>query len=200
VSEQDERKPVEFYGRSKLEAELAVEAASDAFAWTIIRPPIVYGPGDVDNLQLYRLAQQRLNLFYGNRERAMSWVYVDDLIRGIRTAAESDAARSRGYFVCDGSPRTWGEYQQQIVDASGKRVLHLDLPELFADAACVLGELATRIDKKPRLFNRQKAVLSKLSWTCRHDSARADFGYAPQVHLKEGIGRTFRWYRERGWL
>jgi nucleoside-diphosphate-sugar epimerase len=198
--EHHERTPVEHYGKSKLAAELAVEAVGDALAWTVIRPPTVYGPGDVDNFELYRLAMRHLNVFYGNRARPMSFVYVDDLVRGIREAAAHDATRYRGYFLCDGRPLTWSEYQQQIVEASGKRVLELDLPELTLNAAAMMGELATRIDGKPRLFNRTKVVMAKQTWTCRHERARRDFGYRPRVDMSDGVRRTFEWYRQHGWL
>jgi nucleoside-diphosphate-sugar epimerase len=201
MREHHERKPVEFYGRSKLEAEQALEAAGHDVPWTIIRPPTVYGPGDVDNLEFFKLAKRGLNLFWGNRERHMSAVYVDDLVRGIREAAAHDATRGKGYFLCDGVPRTWGLYQQEIVTASGKKVLELNLPELFVDIAAVFGELATKLDKKPRLYNRQKALMGKqLAWTCAHDNARADFGYKPQVGVEDGMRRTFDWYREQRWL
>ncbi len=198
--EHHERTPVEHYGRSKLEAELAVEATGDALPWTIIRPPTVYGPGDVDNLELFRLAKRRLNVFYGNRARAMSFVYVDDLVRGIREAATHEQTRGRGYFLCDGRPLTWEQYQQHIVEASGKRALELDLPELSLGVAAVFGELATKLDNKPRLFNRTKAMMAKQVWTCRHDRARQDFGYSPQVDITEGVRRTLDWYRAQRWV
>jgi nucleoside-diphosphate-sugar epimerase len=199
--EHHERKPVEHYGKSKLEAELAVEAVGDEVPWTIIRPPAVYGPGDVDNFQLFRLASQRMNVFYGNRERHLSAVYVDDLVRGIREAAAHEATRGKGYFLCDGQPLTWEQYQRHIVEASGKRAFQLNFPELVVDIAAVFGELATKLDSKPRLFNRQKVLLSKqAAWTCRHDRAHEDFGYHPRVDVKEGVQRTFEWYREHGWL
>jgi nucleoside-diphosphate-sugar epimerase len=201
MREHHERKPVEFYGKSKLEAELALEGSGEDVAWTIIRPPTVYGPGDVDNLQLFKLAVQGVNLFFGNRDRHMSAVYVDDLIRGIREAAVHDGTRGKGYFLCDGAPCTWGDYQRQIVSATGKRAFDVNVPELFLDVAATFGELVSRIDNKPRLLNRQKATLGKqLAWTCAHDSARADFGYKPSVDVKEGMQRTFEWYREKRWL
>jgi len=200
VAEHHDRSPVEHYGRSKLEAERAVEAIGDALPWTIIRPPVVYGPRDVDNLELFRLAARRLNIFYGNRHKPMSWVYVDDLVRGMREAAVHDATRGKGYFLCDGPPKTWGEYQDLIVAASGRGALTLDLPEFLVDVTAVFGELATRVDGKPRLFNRQKAILGKQSWACRDDAAREDFGYTPKVDLREGVQRTFDWYRRERWL
>jgi dihydroflavonol-4-reductase len=80
-------------------------------------------------------------------------------------------------------------------------VFELNVPELFLDVAAAFGELASKLDNKPRLLNRQKAVLGKqLAWTCAHDSARADFGYKPSVDIAEGMQRTFEWYREKRWL
>jgi len=63
------------------------------------------------------------------------------------------------------------------------------------------GELATRVDGKPRLFNRQKAKMGEQeAWTCTHDAARADFGYAPEVAVEDGVARAYAWYREHGWM
>lgn len=201
MQEHHERKPIEHYGKSKLESELVVEAAGDSLPWTIIRPCAVYGEGDVDNFELFKLAARGLNLFWGNREGQMSFVHVDDVVRGIRMAAEHVAARGKGYFVCDGRPVTWHHYQGHIVRATGKRALDLNLPSFSLDVAAFFGELATKLDNKPRLLNRQKALLGKqMAWTCRHDNARTDFGYKPEVELEDGVQRTLEWYRAQRWL
>jgi len=63
------------------------------------------------------------------------------------------------------------------------------------------GELATRIDGKPRLFNLQKATMdAQDAWICSADAARRDFGFVPKVELPEGVVRSFAWYREQGWI
>ncbi|MCZ7677946.1 MAG: FlgO family outer membrane protein [Sandaracinaceae bacterium] len=126
--ETDPRRPIEHYGRSKLEAEEVVEALADELPWTILRPGGVYGPGDVDYFNLFREVEKGRNVFFGNRERWFSAVYVDDCVRAIVGAATRDGAIGRGYFVCDGRPITWGTFQQAIVDASGKRVRTMNLP------------------------------------------------------------------------
>lgn len=103
--------------------------------------------------------------------------------------------------MCDGKPTTWGEFQEEIVRASGRRVLTLNLPEILVDIAAVGGELATRIDKKPRLFNKQKALMgAQEAWTCTHEALRADTGYAPEFDVPEGVKRTIAWYREKKWV
>lgn len=199
--ESDPRRPIEHYGRSKLEAEQVVEAMGDALPWTIVRPGGVYGPGDVDYFNLFREVEKGRNVFFGNRRRWFSAIYVDDCVRAIVDAARAEGAKGRGYFLCDGRPITWETFQNAIVDASGRRVRTLDLPEMLVDVAAFGGELATKFDKKPRLFNRQKAKMgAQEAWTCVHDAAREDFGYTPTVPLEDGVRKSLDWYREHRWV
>lgn len=201
LKETDPRRPIEHYGRSKLEAEQVLEAMGDEVPWTIIRPSGVYGPGDGDYFNLFKEVEGGRNVFFGNRERWFSAVYIDDCVRAIVDAATNDAAIGKGYFLDDGRPVTWGEFQQAIVKASGKRVMNLNLPEFLVSVAALGGELATKVDKKPRLFNRQKAIMgAQDAWTCSSDAAGEDFGYEPEVDLDEGVKRALAWYREEGWL
>ncbi len=199
--EQDNPNPIEHYGQSKLEAEQVLASEAERVRYTIIRPGGVYGPGDVDYFNLFREVSKGRNVFFGNRDRWFSAVYVDDCVRAIVRAAQTEAAVGKGYFICDGKPVTWGEFQQAIVEASGRGVLTVNLPEFLVDVAAVFGELATKLDDKPRLFNRQKAKMgAQPAWTCEHHAARADFDYAPEVPVREGVRRAFDWYREQGWL
>jgi len=198
--ESDQRRPIEHYGESKLEAERVVES-SEGIPWTIVRPSGVYGPGDGDYFQLFQSAARGWNVFFGNRDRWFSAVYVDDCVRAILDAAVSPAAVGKGYFLCDGAPTTWGDFQACIAEATPRRVRDLHLPEFLVELAAFGGELVTRIDGKPRLFNRQKAKMgAQPAWTCTHESARADFGYAPEVDQREGIRRAFEWYQRERWL
>jgi nucleoside-diphosphate-sugar epimerase len=199
LSEGDIRRPIEFYGQSKLEAEHVVERSS--LKWTIVRPSGVYGPGDADYFNLFREVESGRNVFFGNRERLFSAIYVDDLLDAILRATTSDASVGKGYFVDDGRVVTWGEFQKAIVDASGRRALTLDLPEALVSVAAFGGEMASRVDGKPRLFNRQKAKMgAQEAWTCKSDAIRADTGWTPRVPVEEGVRRTYEWYRAEKWL
>jgi nucleoside-diphosphate-sugar epimerase len=201
VREIDPRRPVEHYGRSKLEAELAVEGAGEALPWTIIRPPVVYGPAEVDMFNLFKAAHSGVNLFFGNRHKLASAVYVDDLLDAMVRAAQAPSARGRGYFVSDGVDHTWDEIQGLIKAAVGRRTLTVSLPGFLVPAAGAAGELLTAIDRKPRLLNRQKAIMdAQQAWLCSHEAAQRDFGFEPRVPMSEGIRRTYAWYLEHGWL
>lgn len=199
VRETDPPRPVEHYGRSKLEAERAL--AGQALPWTIVRPSAVYGPAEVDMFNLFKAARSGVNLYFGNRDKRLSAVYVDDLLDAMVNAAQADTTRGKGYFISDGKPYTWDQVQRQIVAAVGRRTLHVNLPSFVVGAAGFAGELLTAVDRKPRLLNRQKATMdAQQAWLCSIEAAQRDFDYRAKVSLEEGTRRAFAWYVENGWL
>ena len=161
----------------------------------------MYGPGDGDYFNLFREIERGRNAYFGNEHRWFSAIYVDDCVRAIIAAAPHEQTVGKGYFLCDGEPVTWGQFQEAIIAASGRRVRTLRLPEFLVDVAAAGGELLTKLDKKPRLFNRQKALMSAQSaWTCSHQAAHDDFGYQPKFFLEDGVRLALKWYRDNGWL
>jgi hypothetical protein len=70
----------------------------------------------------------------------------------------------------------------------------------LVSVAAIGGELASRIDKKPRLLNLQKAKMgAQQAWTCVGDAARRDFGFTAETDLAEGVRLTHAWYEANGW-
>jgi len=199
-AEDSPRRPIEHYGETKLEAEIVVESVKD-LPWTILRPGGVYGPGDVDYFQLFREVERGRNVFFGNRNRWFSAIYVDDMLSAMLAAAAHPGAVGRGFFVCDNDPVTWERFQMAIVEASGRRVRTLDLPEALVNLAAVGGELVTRFDGKPRLFNRQKAKMgAQEAWTCRSDAIRSAIGWKHDYPLDRGVRAALDWYRREKWM
>jgi nucleoside-diphosphate-sugar epimerase len=198
--EEDPPRPIEYYGQSKLEAERVVEEESGDVPWTIVRPSGVYGPGDVDYFNLFKSAMRGWNAYFGNRDRCMSVIYVDDCVRGILQAARHESSIGRGYFLTSDEPVTWERFQSEVVRVVDRRVRTVDLPGQLVLVAALGGELATRIDKKPRLLNLQKAKMgAQQAWTCVGDAASRDFGFTAEVDLAEGIRRTHEWYVANDW-
>lgn len=198
--EENPPRPIEHYGRSKREAEQVVEEESGGVPWTIVRPSGVYGPGDVDYFNLFQSAMLGWNLYFGNRQRLMSVIYVDDCVRGILEAARHQNSANRGYFLTSEDQVTWEQFQSEVVRVVGRRTRTLDLPEQIMSVAALGGELATRLDKKPRLLNLQKAKMgAQQAWTCVGDAARRDFGFSAEIELAKGIRRTHEWYEANDW-
>ena len=59
--------PVEYYGWSKLTAELILQKYSEVIPVTILRPSAVYGPGDRDFLKLFKMINASLQVFGGTK-------------------------------------------------------------------------------------------------------------------------------------
>jgi nucleoside-diphosphate-sugar epimerase len=200
-TESTERKPIEFYGQSKAEAEQVVESFTGKVGWSIVRPGGVFGPGDVDYFNLFKEVSKGRNVFFGNRKRAFSAVYVDDLIDAILLCALREEAAGKTFILGWEEPQTWEGFQQVLVEQGGRKVMTIDLPEFFVGVAAFFGELATRIDKKPRLFNQQKAKMgAQPSWVGTSEAAKKHLGWEPKLTVPEAVARTFSWYRENKWL
>jgi nucleoside-diphosphate-sugar epimerase len=88
--------PVTHYGASKLAAELAVRGS--AFPWTIVRPPAVYGPRDVEILRVFRMVRGPVMPVFADGRQELTFVYADDLARALIAVAEAPAARGKVYY------------------------------------------------------------------------------------------------------
>ncbi len=183
------------YGWSKCAAEgLVIGSPTD---WDIVRPPAVYGPGDMEQLDLFRIAKLGVALLPpGGR---MSSVHVDDLARLLVSLAERPADRTV-YEPDDGRPGGWShvEFAQAIGDAVGRRVRPIALPRR------VLG-LAARADA---LFRGRGAKLTpdRVSYFCHPDWVSDPMRrpprdvWQPRIATPVGLAETAAWYRAHALL
>ncbi|MCB1134620.1 MAG: NAD-dependent epimerase/dehydratase family protein, partial [Verrucomicrobiae bacterium] len=107
--EDDPPAPVSHYGRSKLAGERAAAEFADRVPITVIRPPIVFGPGDKATLQMFRgMRMFPVHPTPGFTKWPVSLVYAGDLcaaltqaaVRGERLPAPgaTDAAPGQGVY------------------------------------------------------------------------------------------------------
>ncbi len=182
------------YGWSKAEAERLVEASP--LPWTIVRPPGIYGPGDLDQLDLYKLARRRLALL-PPRGR-VSLIAVDDLARLLLTLATCDAPKTI-YEVDDGTDGwTHADYARAIGDAVGRRVLPVHLPRTAL-------ALAARIDRllrgdEARLTADRVGYLCHPDWTVDPAKRPPAALWTPSIATPQGLADTAEWYRAQALL
>lgn len=194
VSSLAAREPgLSLYGWSKAEAERVVQASP--LDWTIVRPPAVYGPGDLDQLDVFRLARRGLALL--PPPGLMSAIMVDDLAALLIALAEQGGPEAI-YEVDDGRAISHVEYARAIGRALGRRVLALPLPA----ALLRLGARADRLARGPKakLTPDRAAYLAHPDWAV--DPARRPPAglWRPRVSLDDGMAATVGWYRAQGLL
>lgn len=76
--------PSDFYGRSKFEADLAIQKmANESFVVAIMRPPVIYGPGCRGNFpRLLDLAKK--TFVFPNITNSRSMLYIDNFCEFLR--------------------------------------------------------------------------------------------------------------------
>lgn len=187
------------YGASKAEAEKLVEASG--LDWTIVRPPGVYGPRDVDYFEMFRSA--KLGLLPLPPRGASSIIHVEDLARLLLDLIDATPAlvRRRMFEPDDGREGGWAhsELAETIAHAVGrKRVFAPHLPKS-------LMLLGARIDgalrgDQARLTPDRVGYMAHPNWVSRTDRAVSPHVWQPRIAGAEGLALTAAWYREQGWL
>lgn len=186
------------YGASKARAETLVEASG--LDWTIVRPPGVYGPRDVDYLEMFRTAKWGfVPLPPGG---ASSIIHADDLARLLVTLAASNAAptRKKIYEPDDGREGGWShkELAAAIGRAMGRRVIAPHLPRPVLEAAAAADRIAR--GDKAKLTPDRVGYMCHPNWVARFDRKPPPGLWQPQIAGEEGLKATAEWYRREGWL
>lgn len=214
--EADPEEPRSLYGRSKLAAERAATQLADRVPLTILRPPLVFGPGDRAGLQLYlTMRWLPLHMVPGWRGFPMSLVDVRDLCEGLIRAAERGerAVRSddpaeisskggRGvYYIGADRTITYRDFGLMSAQAAGWRVAALPLPRRTFWLAGVFGEVVGRVRGRPALVNYDKGrEATAPGWVCDDAKIRRDLEYRPGAPLETQLAETVAWYRKEKWL
>jgi nucleoside-diphosphate-sugar epimerase len=103
LTEADEPRPTDPYGRSKRAAEVAL-ARSDV-PFTVLRPVLVYGPGVKGNLRaLVRLAALPIPLPLGAFTNHRSLASAQNLVGAIAHVLRQEASSGATYVVADPEP------------------------------------------------------------------------------------------------
>jgi nucleoside-diphosphate-sugar epimerase len=191
--------PVSAYQISKRQAEEAVLAANaPGFRTTVLRPADVYGPGDTTTL--YRMLagqEQGIRATLGGGRRLTSVVYIDDLVRAVVLALESEAAAGEVFNIASGEQVSWGELLGYSASLLGVHPwFELPLPLARALAGLLTGSYRLfRIRRDPPLTLYRWAHVA-YDFDFSIEKARRLLGYAPQVDWREGLRRTVAAYRQ----
>ena len=202
VREDDPPRPIEGYGRSKLEAEQATHLYEGTLPISIVRPAAVYGPGDRDFLRVFRLATRAVALHAVPRDHVFSIVHVADTVAALLLAAEHPAAVGRTFFVANEQPTTWRElYAAMARAANVAPALELQIPLQALALAGLAGDAVSALTGWHSLANGHKTRLARPRWwLCDATRARAELGWHPAKTLQEGLRETYLWYLHAGWM
>lgn len=165
--------PLTAYGVSKLAVAhlLQAFAANTGFPVTLLRPTLVYGPGQDGEMFVPAMIDALLH----GREFKMSqgrqtrdYVYVDDVVRAIVLAIHADVAAGSIINIASGVPVAMRDIAGIIARFAGPQ----------ATGLLSLGTRDVRAGEAAQYWANMERAATLLRWS-------------PQVSLEEGIARTW---------
>jgi nucleoside-diphosphate-sugar epimerase len=191
--------PVTEYGRSKLAGEAVLR--SSALAWTILRPPMVYGPRDAEVFKVFQLAQRGIAPVFGSGNQELSAVTGPDLAQALIATAVSDRSAGSCYYPCHPDVFTSRAFAQAVGRTLGKRVWTPGVPAWLARAILSGTGAMARLAGKATLLNADKAnEFLQDAWTGDPGPLTRDTNWVARHDLADGLAAAAEWYREAGWL
>ncbi len=200
VNEETLAKPLTFYGESKLSGELESLKFKNKIPVSVIRPPAIYGPSDKPTLNFFKFAKYGIIPVFTKEETYISICHVEDVVKSIVSAMESERSRGEVFYVSDGEVYSWIELWRIMCEAAGKKGRLLKIPKgLFFTFANIVEKAASLIGK-PTMLNYHKATDLTKSWAVDISKIRDKLKFTPDYTLKEGTKQTYKWYKENHWL
>jgi uncharacterized protein YbjT (DUF2867 family) len=184
------------YGWSKAKSERLV--AASGLDWTVIRPPAVYGPGDRETLELFKMARRGV-VALPPRGR-FSVVHVEDLCRLILAVLDDSDSWAETWEPDDGREGGWEHrhFARTLGRIYGRRAMTIAMPKPVMQLASGLDRLVRR--KRAKLTADRVGYYCHPDWVVAAERRPPERLWVPQVRTPTGLKQTADWYRLQGWL
>lgn len=203
VNENSPLHPTDAYSRSKAEAETVLRefASKYSLPFTIIRPTIGFGPGDLRPgfSNLFRLIQKHRFIPVGKGDNYFHTIYVENLIDALFLATLEDKAKGEDFIIGDDPCLTMGEIIKTIAKTEKVNLPNYYLPIPIAFLLARFFDLG-RIIGLPAPLTTQRVKF--ITENRRYDITKAKkiLGYKADIKFPEAVRKTYLWYRLNGYL
>jgi nucleoside-diphosphate-sugar epimerase len=178
------------YPATKAMAEQRVRAANDdGFETVVVRPRLVWGPGDTTILPgLADAVEQGRFAWIGGGRHLTETTHVDNVVEGLVLGAERGRP-GEAYFVTDGEPIEFRDFVTRLLATRGITPGKRNTPPALARAAAPAMEGLWRLLRRRGAppVTRMAVWLSSLECTIDISKARTELGYEPVIGREEGL-------------
>lgn len=194
--------PRDVYQVSKTEAEkfLRAQMASSSPEIVIIRPIMIWGPGDTRLFKMFKGIRGGRMPIIGDGKTLFHFVLVSDLARGFRLGAEVAAANGNIYLIGGREIVPIQRVFETIAREVRGKLLPFRVPKLPVMALAWLCELICRpFGIEPPLYRRRVEFFTKnRAFSC--EKARLQLGFETSNSFDQEVRLIADWYRENGWI
>jgi nucleoside-diphosphate-sugar epimerase len=194
--------PSDVYQRTKMEGEkIMLEAfRSGRMAGVVIRPAMIYGPGDTRLLKIFRMVARRRFFYVGWGDNLVHFIDVRDLARAFMLAMDHVERNGEIYFIAGEKAMPLRAFADEVARALQVPPPWICLPVKPMQALGSLCEaVCAPLRISPPLYRRRVDFYT-------HDrafdvgKARAQLGFLPAQTMQQEIRDIIADYRQRNWI
>jgi nucleoside-diphosphate-sugar epimerase len=200
VTEAHPYAPRTLYSATKVEAEMRARrtAREVGIPLCIVRPTIVYGPGDRNGMLDKMAAMIRAGAYrvVGPGDNVLHHTHVDDIVEGVWLASTHPGAVDEHFILAGPETITLAGLSELVARAVGRPLPRARVPTALARAVATVVDVAAHrgvafTSREPPVNHEKLDVMTLPIW---FDAAKARrvLGYAPRVGYEEGVARTLR--------
>ena len=183
------------YAHSKYAGEQLLK--DTALAWTILRPPAVYGPGDREMLPVFKMIRRGFVAHAGPSDQRLSLLHVDDLVNAVITwISAPQQCLHQTYTIDDGAP---GGYDWATIGecVGGKKPNTFKVPRFILSTAAHMNLVFSRfLGYAPMLSPGKVRELVQPEWLGDNTAFTEATGWRPEIDLTRGAQQLFKAERE----
>lgn len=180
-----------------------VAAASERLKTIILRPHLIWGPGD-NHLVPRIIARAKRLVRIGSGKNLVDTIYIDNAADAHILAAdkldENPELSGSIYFISQGDPLPLWEMVDGILKAAGLGPVKRSMPHKTAWLIGTFLEMiykGFKIKKEPPMTRFVANELATAHWF-DISAAKTDLGYVPKVSTAEGLCRLKNWLEKEG--
>lgn len=193
------------YAASKAAAEGLILDREWPFETLVMRPPAIYGPGDMEILKILKATKYGFLPAPGSRKNRFSMIHGADLARAIailinfksfthKPVIEIDDGKENGYTVPD--------VAKCVAEATGDKLVKcIPIPLWALEPLASINLLISKVFSTTPMLTPAKAnELSHPDWTASADKKLFIRGWEVEHDLTSGLKNTIEWYRQNKFL
>ncbi len=187
------------YAASKRAGEMVLDDYQDRLGTVILRPPAIYGPGDMETASLFKMATNGFVVFPANRDSTVSLIHVGDVVTAIQACCEYEQS-GQPLEIDDGTPggHRWPDIAAAAGEAVGRSPRIIHLPDILLWLGGAMGTLKGLLTRRPAMLTLSKVPeLLHPDWLAR---GPVPTGWSPSIPLKEGFEDATDWYSSQNVL
>jgi nucleoside-diphosphate-sugar epimerase len=191
------------YGQSKCRMESAIAPYRTKLPLVIVRPPSVFGPGDIPSFDLYKLAKKGRKFVLGKNPKYHSIVSVEDLCQGLNLCAEHPKAVGETFYFTSEEKIEWGEISaiigEVLFNKDKQKMKFLNIPPKLGLFGAQMLETLGKIRNKPPFLTKGK-ILEGIApaWVVSRKKAETLLGWKPEDDIVSTVKRAGEWYKVHG--